>query len=105
MVTNVFLYSLGPVMNNNTHGSHGSHGSGNWNESQRMSRKIRYGSRNSNNHRNNNANYDHNNSHNNSGLHHTTGGGGNIPSLNPIRNSIQPNNVRASVLMFNVLFL
>lgn len=73
-------YSLGPVLTNNNAG-----GGGNWNESQRMSRKIRYGSRNVNNNQRNvsNANYDSNNSSNHNGLIAINGmtNNNNIPAI------------------------
>eukprot|EP01006_Ploeotia_vitrea_P025288 TRINITY_DN58169_c0_g1_i1.p1 TRINITY_DN58169_c0_g1~~TRINITY_DN58169_c0_g1_i1.p1 ORF type:complete len:583 (-),score=-19.86 TRINITY_DN58169_c0_g1_i1:117-1805(-) len=63
-----------------------------------MSRKIRYGSRNTNHHHhhhrnNNNSNYDHSHGHSNHSGGHLNSSG-NIPSLNPIRNSLQPNNLQ-----------
>lgn len=80
------LANLGPVLNN---GNSQNGGSGNWNESQRMRGKIRYGSRNANNSRHQNQQQQHSNN-SSSGY-----GGSSIPQINNMKTSGVPvNNVR-----------
>ena len=110
-------YSLGPVI---TNGANNGGGNNNWNDNQRMSRKIRYGSRNANNNntlRNTaNINYD-----NNSGgssmptqnglmaINNSMVNNNNIPALNQFKAtlqvSLQPNNVSIDVFVYLLHFL
>ena len=78
------LANLGPVLNSNNQNG----GSGNWNESQRMRGKIRYGGRNPSNSRHQNSQQQSNNS-GSSGY-----GASSIPHINNMKTSSVPvNNV------------
>jgi hypothetical protein len=86
------LANLGPVLNNGQNG-----GSGNWNESQRMRGKIRYGSRNANNRHQQQQQQQHH------GAGSSGYGGNSIPQINNMKTSSVPvNNVRAQCVVIVV---